>query len=49
VGIRLTERDYELLTELAREHAVALGTMARMLVVRGVRAAAERDDVEWGE
>jgi hypothetical protein len=40
VGIRLTERDYELLADLARAHSVALGTMARMLVVRGVRAAA---------
>jgi hypothetical protein len=43
VGLRLTERDYELLSELASAHAVALGTMARMLVVRGVRAAAKPD------
>jgi hypothetical protein len=43
VGVRLTERDFELLGELARAHAVAPGTMARMLIVRAVRAAAEED------
>jgi len=40
LAIRLTEADYELLAELARAHAVRPGTMARMLVVRGVRASA---------
>jgi hypothetical protein len=39
VGIRLTKRDFELLDELARAHAVRPGTMARMLIVRAVRAA----------
>jgi hypothetical protein len=42
VGIRLTQRDFEMLLELARAHAVRPGTMARMLVVRGVRAAAHK-------
>jgi hypothetical protein len=46
VGIRLTERDYELLVELARAHSVALGTMARILVARGVQAASQRDEAE---
>jgi hypothetical protein len=41
VGIRLRDGDFELLLELARAHAVPPGTMARILVVRGVRAAAE--------
>jgi hypothetical protein len=41
VGVRLTEADFELLNELARAHGVRPGTMARMLVVRGVRAAAD--------
>ncbi|MFL5907062.1 MAG: hypothetical protein ACJ75Z_05650 [Solirubrobacterales bacterium] len=41
VGVRLTQRDYVLLLELARAHAVRAGTMARMLIVRGVRAAAD--------
>ena len=43
VGIRLTQRDFEMLRELARAHAVRPGTMARMLVVRGVRVAADKD------
>jgi len=41
IGVRLTEADFELLSELARAHAVRPGTMARMLIVRGVRAAAD--------
>ena len=41
LAVRLTEADYELLAELARAHAVRPGTMARMLVVRGARAAAD--------
>jgi hypothetical protein len=41
VGLRLTQADYELLEELARAHAVSMATMARMLVTRGVRAAAD--------
>jgi hypothetical protein len=44
VGVRLTERDFELLNELARAHAVRPGTMARMLIVRAVRAAADGMD-----
>jgi len=40
LAVRVTEADYQLLGELARAHAVRPGTMARMLVVRGVRAAA---------
>jgi hypothetical protein len=44
VGIRLTQRDFELLDELARAHAVPPGTMARMLIVRAVRAAADASD-----
>lgn len=42
VGVRLTERDFAMLKELAVAHAVPPGTMARMLVVRGVRAAADK-------
>lgn len=41
VGIRLNQRDFGLLEELARSRAVPPGTMARMLIVRAVRAAAE--------
>jgi hypothetical protein len=41
VGVRLTKRDFDLLQELASAHAVPPGTMARMLIVRGVRAAAD--------
>jgi hypothetical protein len=41
VGIRLTQRDFDQLDELARANAVRPGTMARMLVVRALRAAAE--------
>jgi hypothetical protein len=41
VGIRLTQRDFDQLDELARAHAVRPGTMARMLIVRALRAAAE--------
>ena len=40
LGMRLTEADFELLDQLARAHSVRPGTMARMLVVRAVRAAA---------
>jgi hypothetical protein len=40
VGIRLTERDFEMLRELAWANGVRPGTTARMLVVRAVRAAA---------
>jgi len=39
VGIRLTPDDHELLQQLAAEHSVAPSTMARILVVKGVRAA----------
>jgi hypothetical protein len=39
--MRLTEADFELLGELARAHGVRPGTMARMLVLRAVRAAAD--------
>jgi hypothetical protein len=42
VGVRLTERDFLMLKELAVAHAVPPGTMARMLIVRGVRAAADK-------
>jgi hypothetical protein len=42
VGVRLTERDFAMLKELALAHAVPPGTMARMLIVRGVRAAADK-------
>ena len=42
VGVRLTERDFAMLKELAVAHAVPPGTMARMLIVRGVRAAANK-------
>jgi hypothetical protein len=41
VGLRLTEEDFSLLREMALAHSVRPGTMARMLVVRAVRAAAE--------
>jgi hypothetical protein len=41
LGVRLTEADFDLLNKLARAHAVRPGTMARMLVVRAVRAAAD--------
>jgi hypothetical protein len=44
VGVRLTNADYELLAQLARAHAVPPGTMARMLVVRGIRAVADREE-----
>ena len=44
VGIRLTRSDFKLLEELSQAHAVPVGTMARMLVVRGVRAAADAAD-----
>jgi len=44
VGVRLTDRDFELLNELARAHAVPPGTMARMLIVRAVRAAVDSAD-----
>jgi len=44
VGVRLRESDFEMLRKLAAAHAVAPGTMARMLIVRGVRAAANRAD-----
>jgi hypothetical protein len=43
VGIRLTDRDFEALDELARAHGVPPGTMARILIVRAVRAVAEDD------
>jgi hypothetical protein len=39
--MRLTEADFALLAELARAHSVRPGTMARMLIVRAVRAAAD--------
>jgi hypothetical protein len=41
VGVRLTQGDFEMLEKLALAHAVRPGTMARMLIVRGVRAAAD--------
>ena len=41
LGLRLTETDHGMLCELARAHGVRPGTMARMLVVRAVRAAAD--------
>jgi hypothetical protein len=44
LAVRLTEADYQSLVELSLAHAVRPGTMARMLVVRGVRAAAEAAD-----
>jgi hypothetical protein len=44
VGLRLTEADFEMLCKLARAHVVPPGTMARMLVVRAVRAAADARD-----
>jgi hypothetical protein len=44
VGLRLTETDYAMLCELARAHGVRPGTMARMLVIRAVRAAADESD-----
>jgi hypothetical protein len=44
VGIRLTERDFAELDGLARAHGVRPGTMARMLIVRAVRAVAEDDN-----
>jgi hypothetical protein len=44
VGIRLAQRDFEMLRELARGNAVPVGTMARMLIVRAVRAAADKRD-----
>jgi hypothetical protein len=44
VGVRLTERDFELLRQLALAHAVPPGTMARILIVRGARAAADAVD-----
>ena len=42
LGVRLTETDFELLEEMARAHAVRPGMMARMLVVRAIRAAADQ-------
>jgi hypothetical protein len=42
VGVRLTQRDFSMLKELAIAHSVPPGTMARMLIVRGVRAAADK-------
>jgi hypothetical protein len=45
VGVRLTERDFELLDELARAHALPPGTMARILIVRAVRAAAHESEM----
>jgi hypothetical protein len=44
VGIRLTEHDFKQLDELARGHAVPPGTMARMLIVRAIRAVAGADN-----
>lgn len=41
VGMRMGQADFELLEELAHAHSVPVGTMARILVVRGVRAAAD--------
>lgn len=41
VGMRMAQADFELLEELAHAHSVPVGTMARILVVRGVRAAAD--------
>lgn len=41
VGVRLGNADFELLVELANAHAVTPSTMARMLIARGVRAAAD--------
>jgi hypothetical protein len=41
VGFRLAQADFERLSQMARAHAVAPGTMARMLIVRAVRAAAD--------
>jgi hypothetical protein len=41
VGLRLAPADYERLLELARSYAMAPATMARMLVVRSVRAESD--------
>jgi hypothetical protein len=38
--MKLTPEEYELLHEVAIEHAVALGTLARILTVKGARATA---------
>jgi hypothetical protein len=41
LGLRLTESDFAQLKRMAAAHSVRPGTMARMLVVRAIRAAAE--------
>jgi hypothetical protein len=43
VGIRLTERDFAELDGFARAHGVPPGTMARILIVRAIRAVAQED------
>jgi hypothetical protein len=43
VGLRLPAGDYERLVELGRENGVAPATMARVLVVRGIRDASKPD------
>jgi hypothetical protein len=37
VGIKLSEDEYALLVQVAKRHAVALGTLARILTVKGAR------------
>lgn len=44
LGLRLTETDFSMLCELARAHGVRPGTMARMLVIRAVRASVDESD-----
>jgi hypothetical protein len=46
VGIRLTADEYARLVEAARFYGAAPGTMARLLVNRGVRAALEGQAAE---
>jgi hypothetical protein len=41
LGLRLTEADFARLQRMAVAHAVRPGTMARMLVVRAIRAVAD--------
>jgi hypothetical protein len=43
VGMKLTLEEYELLHEVAKRHAVALGTLARILTVKGARALLEEE------
>jgi hypothetical protein len=44
VGIKLTPEEHAILVQVAKRHAVALGTLARILTVKGARALLEEEE-----